>query len=104
MAKEKFVVIKSGAHEYLVEEGGLIEIEKIPFKSKKIVFSEVLLSYQGDKIKLGKPTVSGAKVEGEILHEFKAKKVITVKFKAKKRYRRTKGHRQKLLRVKITKI
>jgi len=105
MTKEKFAVIRSGSRESLVEKGDKIEIEKISYlRNGKVIFAEVLLVSDGDKIKLGKPEIAGAKVEGKVLSEFKNKKVLTIKFKAKKRYKRTKGHRQNLLEVEITKI
>lgn len=105
MAEKKFAVIKSGAHEYLVEKGDKIEMERIPYpKNGKVVFAEVLLVVDGDKIKLGKPKIAGVKIEGKVLREFKSKKVLTIKFKAKKRYKRTKGHRQNLLEIEITKV
>jgi len=97
-------VIRSGSHQYLVKKGDRIEIEKVPFKGKRINFSEVLLGVDGDRIKVGKPKVSGAKVEGKLLREFKTKKITTVKFKPKKRYKRVKGHRQEMIEVEIIKI
>lgn len=68
-----------------------------------VTFNEVL-AIDGDQPKFGKPLVSGAKVEAEILGQRKDDKLIVFKFKRRKRYRRKAGHRQRVTEVKITSI
>ena len=97
-------VIKTGGKQYLVEEGTVLDVEKLPGQDGKIVFGEVLLIDNGKTTKLGTPLVEGAKVEGEILEQFKDKKIRVFKMKRRKGYRKTQGHRQQKTRVKITKI
>lgn len=103
----KFAVIKTGGKQYKVSTGDVLEIEKLKIgeKDKKITFDEVLLISDDKDVKIGDPIIKGVKVEAEILDlELKDKKVRTTKFKAKKRYKRTVGHRQRFTKVKIGKI
>ena len=97
-------VIRTGGKQYRVSEGDTIKVEKLEGDpGAKIQFDEVLL-VGGDKPKVGKPTVSGAKVSGEIVAQTRGDKLIVFKFKRRKKYRRKAGHRQALTQVKITGI
>ncbi len=101
----KYAVIKVGGQQFKVSEGEELSVNKLPGKAKdKLSFDEVLLAVDGDKVKLGTPTIKGAKVSAAIVDQFKDKKVRILKFKAKSRYRRRQGHRQQLTRIKIVKI
>lgn len=103
--QDKFAVIKTGGKQYLVSEGRFYNFEKIEAEEgASVTFEEVLLVVNGQDVKLGKPVVTGAKVTGKILSQFRDSKVKIVKFKKRKDYRRTKGHRQHLSKVEITKI
>jgi len=98
-------VIKAGGKQYLVSPGQKIKIEKLKKQeSSKIIFDEVLLLEKNKKIEVGTPLIRGVKVIGKILKDDKAKKVIIFKYKAKKRYKVKKGHRQPFVEVEITKI
>jgi large subunit ribosomal protein L21 len=100
-----YAVIKTGGKQYRVSEGDTITVEKLPEQpGTKITFNEVLLVGEGDSIRVGRPTVQGASVSGEILDQIKGDKVIAFKFKRRKGYHRTVGHRQKLTKVKISTI
>lgn len=81
-----------------------MDIEKVADKDGKIIFDEVLLIDDGKSTKIGTPLVDGAKVEAEIVEQFKDKKIRVFKMKRRKGYRRTQGHRQQKTKVKITKI
>jgi large subunit ribosomal protein L21 len=95
-------VIRTGGKQYRVAAGDTIRVEKLEgAPGAKVEFSEVLF-VAGDAPKIGKPTVKGAKVEGEIVAQEKGDKLIVFKFRKRKRYRRKAGHRQKLTSVKIT--
>lgn len=101
----KYAIIKTGGKQYKVSEGETLEIEKIEGKEKdKITFDQILLISQEKKLFIGQPILSKAKVEAEIIEQFKDKKIRVAKFKAKSRYRRVRGHRQQKTRVKILKI
>ncbi|PIU07903.1 MAG: 50S ribosomal protein L21 [Candidatus Moranbacteria bacterium CG_4_8_14_3_um_filter_34_16] len=98
-------VIKTGGKQYKVAVGDKIKIEKLEEKEgEKIDFSEVLFLGDEKNIQLGNPLVKGAKVEGKVLNTAKEKKVVGIKFKAKKRYKVKFGHRQIMSEVEITKI
>lgn len=101
----KYAVIKTGGQQFKVSEGEELAVNKLSGKAKdKLTFDEVLLEVDGDKVKLGTPTIKGAKVTATIVDQFKDEKIRILKFKAKSRYRRRQGHRQQLTRIKIVKI
>lgn len=101
----KYAVLKTGGKQYRVSEGQVLEVEKLNKKPKERVdFSEVLLLVNEGDRQIGKPQVEGVKVEAEVLEQIKGPKIRVAKFKAKVRYRRVRGHRQSLTRVKIEKI
>ena len=98
-------IIKTGGKQYLVSPGQKIKIEKIAKKEgSEISFPEVLLLEKGKKIEIGTPLIKGVKVIGKIVRHDKAKKVIIFKYKAKKRYKVKKGHRQPFTEIEIVKI
>lgn len=98
-------VITTGGKQYLVRPGEQIRIEKIDGEpASSVTFNEVLLVVNGDDVRVGAPTVSGAAVTGTVVGHGRHKKVVGVKFKAKKRYRRKFGHRQHYTEVKIQEI
>jgi large subunit ribosomal protein L21 len=98
-------VIKTGGKQYKVKAGDKIKVEKLKGKEgSKITFSEVLFLGDEKSVKVGNPLIKGAKVEGKILKTAKEKKVVGIKFKAKKRYKVKFGHRQTMTEVEIIKI
>ncbi|MGA2911338.1 MAG: 50S ribosomal protein L21 [Candidatus Levyibacteriota bacterium] len=99
-----YAVIKTGGKQYKVSAGDVIEVDRISGKDGKISFEEVLLLANDGKVKVGKPFITGEKVEGKILEDFRGVKVRVSKFKSKVRYRRTTGFRAALTKVKIEKI
>ena len=99
----KKAVIATGGKQYIVEEGQQIEVELLS-NDKKVEF-DPLLVIDGEKISVGKPLVEGAKVSAEVVEqEVKADKVVAIRYKAKKRVKKVRGHRQKHALIKITKI
>jgi large subunit ribosomal protein L21 len=99
-----YAVIKTGGKQYKISEGDIIEIDRIAGNNGKISFEEVLLLVNDGKVKVGKPFLSGEKVEGKILEDIRGVKLRVSKFKSKVRYRRTTGFRAALTRVQIEKI
>ena len=98
-------VIKTGGKQYLVSPGDKIKIEKVNKKEgSEITFNEVLLLEKGRKTEIGNPLIKGAKVVGKVLSHGKGKKIIIFKYKAKKRYKVKKGHRQPFTEVEILDI
>ena len=98
-------VIRTGGKQYLVEPGKKIKVEKLPAEQgSDIAFDDVLLLETDKGLEIGNPTVPGAKVKGKVLLQGKHDKVIIFKFKAKKREKTKKGHRQPFTEVEITSI
>jgi len=101
----KYAVIKTGGKQYKVAEGDELEVDKIEGKKGQTVdFKEVLLLVDGKKVKVGQPLVEGAKVKAKILTQLKGKKIRVATYKAKSRYRRVKGFRPRLTKIKVEKI
>ena len=101
----EMAVIKTGGKQYIVAPGTKLKIEKLPQEEgTDVEFSEVLLLENDKGLEVGAPFVQGAKVKGKILKQGKGKKVVVFKFKAKKRERTKKGHRQLYSEVEITSI
>ena len=99
-------VIKTGGKQYIVKPGDIIDIEKISGEpGEEVNFEEVLLvSDDGEDVKVGSPVVESAKVEGRIVRQKRGEKIVVFKFKRRKGYRRKAGHRQSLTSVEITSI
>lgn len=94
----KYAIIRTGGKQYRVEEGDVIDVEKLAVsEDKKVEFNEVLFC-EG---KVGTPIVEGCKVVGELIDEVRGKKVIAFKYKRRQNYHRKVGHRQPYSRVKI---
>lgn len=100
----KYAVFLDGARQYKVSEGEEILLEHKSGEEKTLKFSEVLLLVEDDKVKVGKPHLTGALIEAEVLGDHKGKKLEVIKYKAKSRYRKHTGHRHLYTRVKIGKI
>jgi large subunit ribosomal protein L21 len=98
-------VIKSGGKQYKVSPGDVIRLEKLEKEPGAAVeFDQVLLVSDGGKSTVGNPLIAKAQVLGTVVEESKAKKVIIFKFKRKKQYKVTRGHRQAYTAVKIDDI
>ena len=100
-----YAIIESCGKQYKVSEGDVVYFEKLDKEEgKKISFDKVVLVSNDEKVEVGAPYVKGVKVEGKVVAHGKAKKILVYKYKAKKNYRRTQGHRQPYTKVEITKI
>jgi large subunit ribosomal protein L21 len=100
-----YAIIKTGGRQYRVAEGDTIDVDLLDLEAgKTATFGEVLMHADGDKLTHGDPLISGAKVTAEVVEQRKDKKVIAFKYRRRKGYHRTVGHRRKLTRVKIKSI
>ena len=100
-----YAIIESCGKQYKVAQGDVVFFEKLDTEEgKKISFDKVVLVSDDKKIEVGAPYVKNAKVEGKVVEHGKGKKILVYKYKAKKNYRRTQGHRQPYTKVEITKI
>lgn len=102
MAKK--AVITTGGKQYVVSEGDTIAVELIKGDDKKVTF-EPLMVIDGDTVQVGAPRVAKASVSAEVVEADKqADKVTSIRYKAKKRVRTVRGHRQHQTMLKIAKI
>jgi large subunit ribosomal protein L21 len=100
-----YAVIQTGGKQYRVESGNEIEVEKLDAEvGADIQLSEVLLVSDSGKVQVGTPFVPGAQVAAKVVDQFKDDKVIAFKFRRRKGYHRTVGHRRQLTKLKIESI
>jgi|SRR3989338_3605925 len=103
----EFAIILTGGKQYQVKVGDILQIEKMPGEFKagdKITFDKVLLVDNGSDTTIGMPYITGAKVIATFEEEGRGKKVDVVKYKAKSRYFKLRGHRQPHFMVRIDSI
>ena len=98
----KYAVIAISGTQYKVEENQIITVDKFDPALKST--DQVLLTVDGDQVKVGNPTVKGASVDFESVKDYQGEKLRVSVFKAKSRYRKTHGFRAQLTDLKITKI
>ncbi len=98
-------IILTGGKQYSVQEGEVIYVEKLGAEAAETVsFDQVLAVIDGENTVFGAPTVAGATVEAKVVKNGKGRKVRVFKYKSKKGYHRTQGHRQPYTMVQIEKI
>jgi len=98
-----YAVIESGGKQYRVAEGDEIQVEKLDIEAgKKIDLDRVLMVADEGDVKVGSPTVEGAKVKATVKEHGRGKKIIV--YKHKKNYHKKQGHRQSYTRLHIDKI
>lgn len=100
-----YAIIRSGSKQYTVREGDFIAIEHVTAdEGSELTFNEVLLLEDRGEVSVGSPTVNGAEVTARVEEHFRARKVLSLKYKNKTRQRTLRGHRQYQTRVQITGI
>jgi large subunit ribosomal protein L21 len=100
-----YAVIVTGGKQYRVKEGDVLSVEKLDLPpGRKAHFDRVLLIEDGETIQVGTPALDNAMVLGVVLENYKDEKVLVFKKKRRKQFRRTRGHRQLMTRVRITRI
>jgi large subunit ribosomal protein L21 len=101
-----YAVIRTGAKQYRVQPGDVLEVELLDGeKGKEIALEDVLLVADGEKIQVGKPNIKGARVTAEVIDEDKkGKKVIAFKFRRREGYHRKRGIRAHHTVLKIKEI
>ena len=101
-----FAILETGGKQYRVSAGDTVTIEKLPNteEGQSVVFDKVLLTDDGAKTNVGAPYLDGASVKGEVVVSGRGRKVEVVKYKAKSRYFKLRGHRQPFMRVCITSL
>jgi large subunit ribosomal protein L21 len=99
-----YAVIMSGGKQYRVAEGETVRLEKLEAESGQVEFKDVLLVKTDEKTYVGRPMVEGAIVQGMVEGTGKSKTVLVFKYKKKKQFKRTRGHRQEYSDVRIERI
>lgn len=102
----KIAVIKTGGKQYIVQPKDKLNVEKLNAQDGAQVDFDVLMTsdQDGQRLKLGSPTLTAAKVEAKVLNQGRAKKIRVVHYKAKTRYHKVYGHRQPFTEVEILSI
>lgn len=100
-----YAVIQTGGKQYKVSPGDMVRIEKLPAKPGDTVeLKDVCMVADGDKVTVGKPTLSSAKVTAEVVGQGRGEKILVFKHKRRKGYRKTNGHRQDYTTIKVKEI
>ncbi|EUJ09781.1 MAG: 50S ribosomal protein L21 [Methylophilus sp.] len=100
-----YAVIKTGGKQYKVAAGDKLKVEKLVGDvGSKVVIDKVLLIADGEKTTIGAPLVAGAKVNATVVSHGRADKVMIFKFRRRKHYRKTQGHRQSFTEIQIDTI
>jgi large subunit ribosomal protein L21 len=100
-----YAVLNSGGKQYKVQKGEVLKIEKISGDvGSSVTFDRVLMFSDGENVSIGQPVLDSVSVEGHIVEQGKARKIIVFKYKRRKRFRRKNGHRQEFTAVLIDSI
>jgi large subunit ribosomal protein L21 len=100
-----YAIIRTGGKQFRVEPGQRIRIPSLEAEpGAKVTFEDVLLGSTDGNVRVGGPTLAGAKVTGEVVRHGKDDKIVVFKFKRRKNYAKKQGHRQKYTEVKIADI
>lgn len=99
-----YAIIAAGGRQYKVSQGDIIFIDRVNAEADASLDFDVLMLGDEGKVTVGTPVVAGAKVVAKVIKEVKGEKIRVYKYKSKKNYHRTRGHRQKYTKVEITSI
>jgi large subunit ribosomal protein L21 len=100
-----YAIVQVGTHQYRVEEKSVLEVERFELpKGNEVKLDQVLLVQKNSEARVGTPFVEKASVTCELAEEFRTPKVISFKFKKRKGFRKKKGHRQTMLRLRVKSI
>lgn len=100
-----YAIIKTGGKQYRVAAGDKLNVEKLDVAvGDTVTFDDVLASGEGDSLRVGAPFLDGAKVTAKVLGQIRDEKVTAFKFKRRKGFHKTKGHRRQLTRLEIVSV
>jgi large subunit ribosomal protein L21 len=98
----QYAVFRTGGKQYRASPGARLRVERLPAEvGAEIELGEVLLVGEGDAVRIGTPVLAGASVKARVLAHGRGEKIRIFKLKRRKRYRRTKGHRQDYTEIEI---
>ena len=99
-----YAIIAAGGRQYRVSQGDVIYIDKVNKEADETISFDVLMIGNDGDVKVGNPTIEGAKVEGKVVAQVKGEKILIYKYKSKKNSHKRAGHRQPYTKVEITAI
>ena len=99
-----YAVVKTGGKQYKVTVGEKLNVEQIPAELDSQIELEVLMIADGDKVQVGAPFVSGAKVVAKVVEHGRGEKIRIFKMRRRKHYQKRQGHRQNYTRIEIVSI
>jgi large subunit ribosomal protein L21 len=99
-----YVVVEINGKQYRAEKGDVLKVDRYDAEKGASLSLDKVLLVSGDSVKVGSPYVAGASVKATVQEEIKGDKIIVFKYKPKKDYRRTKGHRQPYTLLKVEEI
>ena len=100
-----YAVIITGGKQYKVEAGATLKVEKLLGEvGSKVVIDKVLMIADGENTTIGAPLIAGATVNATVVSHGRADKVMIFKFRRRKHYRKTQGHRQSFTEIQIGEI
>jgi large subunit ribosomal protein L21 len=100
-----YAIVKTGGKQYRVEEGQILRVERVSGAAgESVALGDVLFLADGDTTRVGSPSIPGASVTGTVLEQGRGVKVRVFKYKKRKHYRKTRGHRQEFTAVRVDKI
>ena len=98
----RYAIVESGGKQYRVVEGGTLDVDRLPVEAgKNLDLENILLLADGDEVVVGTPTVSGIQVQATVLAHVKGPKVVSFKYRPKKRIRVKGGHRHQYTRLMV---
>ena len=99
---DEYAIIETGGKQYRVHNNDIVSIERLSVEAgQQFEFDQVLAVSNGRQLLMGTPTVEGASISATVMEHYRDRKLVSFKFKRRKGYRKKKGHRQELTRVKI---
>lgn len=97
-----YAVIKTGGKQYRVSEGQTLKVERLEAEEgDAVAFDQVLMIADGERVQVGAPYVAGARVTATVKSQGRGPKILIVKFRRRKHYRKTQGHRQSFTELRI---
>jgi large subunit ribosomal protein L21 len=100
-----YAVVETGGKQYKVSAGEMVEVDKLSLEvGDRVELDRVLLVADGEDVRVGQPTIEGAKVLATVADHVKGPKIIVFKHRPRQRYRRKKGHRQPYTQLRIEQI
>ena len=99
-----YAIVEISGKQYKLEKDAIVNVDRLKTAEKDLVLDKVILYSNDGEVKVGQPYLQNVKVKAEILGEVKANKVLGIKFKKRKNYTRTIGHRAQYSQLKINEV